>query len=67
LSWNIQVPANSKAVVYLPAYNTGQVTEGGKTLSGSQVIQVLENQTDQVVLEIGSGVYSFLIKSPTIK
>lgn len=61
LSWNIVVPANSSAVVYLPASDVNAIREGAKALSGNSGILVKDPVNGRVVVEIGSGEYNFVI------
>jgi alpha-L-rhamnosidase len=60
--WNISVPANTKAVVYIPATNKKQITENGKSISGTQGVKFLRNETSRIVFEVGSGEYKFRVK-----
>lgn len=61
LTWNIVVPANSSAVVHLPASDMNAVKEGGKLLTGNNAILVKDPVKGRVVVEIGSGEYSFIV------
>jgi alpha-L-rhamnosidase len=61
-SWNISIPANTKAVVYLPAASVNDVAEGGKNISTVDGIRFLRTEGDRTVVEIGSGNYSFTTK-----
>lgn len=60
--WNITVPANSKAVISIPAKDKKQITESGKKVSATQGIKFLRNETGRVVFEVGSGDYEFKVK-----
>ena len=63
LKWNITVPANSRAIVYIPAKSKDDVQEGGKRTSTEEGIQFLKIENGQAVFEIGSGSYSFNVKN----
>lgn len=54
-NWNIEIPANAAATVYIPA---GDITENGKPLNTSE-IKFLNTEGAYAVYEIGSGSYSF--------
>lgn len=57
-TWNIAIPANTTAVVYIPARSAEAVKEGGKKIS-SRAIRFLRMEGDRAVFELGSGNYSF--------
>jgi alpha-L-rhamnosidase len=61
LMLDIRVPANTTATIHLPAGKGASVTEGGKALSGIKGIKILTSSENEVVVEVGSGVYSFFI------
>jgi alpha-L-rhamnosidase len=64
LTWDIDVPINTKAIVYLPA---GNITEGGNETSKSEGLHFLKNENGNSIFEIESGRYSFTIHSPAVK
>lgn len=66
LIWNIQVPANAKAVLYIPADSMDDIKEGGKAANKSESIHFLKMEKRNAVVEIGSGRYSFIVKSSAI-
>jgi alpha-L-rhamnosidase len=57
LLWDITVPPNTTATVYLPAADAAAVTESGQPLESVPEIQVVGRQGDYVVLEVASGRY----------
>ena len=57
--WNVSVPGNTRATLYIPATDKKQVTENGKKLSSIQGIKFLKNEANFVVFEVGSGNYTF--------
>jgi alpha-L-rhamnosidase len=63
LLFDVSIPANSKAVVYVPAASAKAVTESGKKLHGRAGLKVLREEAGYVVLEAGSGNYKFSINS----
>lgn len=58
LNWNISVPGNTTAVVYIPA-KENEVKENLKTASSSEGIRFLKMDAGNAVFEVGSGNYSF--------
>jgi alpha-L-rhamnosidase len=62
LTWNITVPANTKAIVYVPAASANKVTEGGKDASTANGVRFMRMDGDRAVFEVGSGDYSFSTK-----
>jgi len=66
LIWNIRVPANTKAVVYIPADSMDDIKEGDKAADKAESIHFLKVEKRNVVVEIGSGIYSFIVKSSVI-
>ena len=61
-SWDIEVPANTTATVYVPATGLSAVTEGGKPVEGRDGVKLARVEGDRVVLEVGAGKYSFRAK-----
>ena len=59
-TWNITVPGNTKAVVYIPAKDAKDVKEGGKKLAGAPGVRFLRMEGGRAVVEIGAGEYAFV-------
>lgn len=59
LSWNISVPGNTTAIIYVPARSEKDVRESGKATSSADGVKFLHLEGDRAVFEIGSGEYSF--------
>jgi hypothetical protein len=59
LAWNISVPANTTATVYVPAAQEDDVLEEGKKASRSKGVKFLRKEGNRVVFEVQSGTYSF--------
>lgn len=57
--YDIAVPANTTATLWIPAAKAAQVTEGGKTASKVKGIKFLRQEGDKAVFTIGSGTYKF--------
>jgi alpha-L-rhamnosidase len=63
-SWNILVPPNATATVYVPSKRQEEVTESGKPAASSAGVRFLRMENDSTVYEIGSGSYSFASPEP---
>ncbi|GAB6395129.1 MAG: alpha-L-rhamnosidase [Bacteroidales bacterium] len=57
--WNIAVPANATAVVYIPTADKESITEGGANIASVKDIRFIETKDGYAVFEIGSGNYRF--------
>lgn len=53
------VPANTTATVYVPARETGRVTEGGRPAAQAAGVAFLRREGDRDVFSIQSGTYEF--------
>ena len=62
LTWNITVPVNIKALVYIPASTVNQVFESGTEVSRSQDVKFIKKEGDRIVFQVGSGNYEFIVK-----
>lgn len=60
---SLTVPANAKALVYLPAKSARQVKERSKDLAGHPDLKIRGRSGDRLVLEVGSGQYDFSVNS----
>jgi alpha-L-rhamnosidase len=59
LVFEIIVPANTRAEVYIPTQVGGAVTEGGKPVVSRLGIKLLRNEQGIAVFEVASGRYHF--------
>jgi alpha-L-rhamnosidase len=59
LQLDIEIPANTRATVYIPARSIEDISESGKTLSMSKDIQLLGEENNFVQVALGSGFYHF--------
>ena len=57
--WNVTVPPNATATVYVPARDQALVIEGGHPASAARGVKYLRSETGAAVYEIGSGSYRF--------
>lgn len=58
-SWQVTIPPNTQATLYLPAKTAAAIREGGKALKKHPGIHVVGREEDRVMLTIGSGTYHF--------
>ncbi len=58
--WDIEVPVNTKATIWLPNEKASATTESGKKLQEVQGLQVLRKEKGYLVCKIGSGNYQFV-------
>jgi alpha-L-rhamnosidase len=57
--WNVAVPPNTTATVYVPANDANSVMEGGKPMGQAEGVLFLRMDSGAAVLEVGSGMYAF--------
>ncbi|PWS28810.1 alpha-rhamnosidase [Pedobacter yonginense] len=58
-NWEITVPPNTTAIVYIPANNKGDVSEKIRSVKDLKFIKMENNRA---IYELGSGNYSFLVE-----
>ena len=58
-SWDITIPVNSSAIVYLPAKSEININESGKKIQDVVGVHFLKMDGDHAIFEIGSGNYHF--------
>jgi len=57
--WNITVPPNTTATVYVPARDLARVTEGGRAVNSAQQVKLLRMEENHALFAVGSGTYQF--------
>ena len=62
LQMDVEIPANTTATIYVPAANADAVTESGKSLSTVPGKKINGGEKGYVIIETGSGKYSFVVK-----
>jgi alpha-L-rhamnosidase len=62
--WNVTVPANTTATVYVPSSDIASVTESGSPAGDAPGIKYLRMEAGAAVYEIGSGSYHFRSTMP---
>jgi alpha-L-rhamnosidase len=59
LDYEVTLPANTTATLYLPASRLEGVFEDGKPLAKVRGVKVLGFENQRAILELGSGSYRF--------
>ncbi len=59
MSFDVTIPCNTTATIYIPAGSAEEVKEGSASLSKAGGIKVSGKDGDYVVVEVGSGGYHF--------
>ncbi|MEI7025561.1 alpha-L-rhamnosidase [Paenibacillus sp. y28] len=60
MAYNVAIPVNCTAEVWIPAASAGQITEGGLALAEAKGIEAVRQEEGSTVLRLGSGEYRFL-------
>lgn len=63
VTMNVSIPANTMALVYVPAKSVSEIKEGGSAISGLKDIQVVAENDGKIVLKVHPGNYSFSVNS----
>jgi alpha-L-rhamnosidase len=58
-TWDVRVPVNSTATLYVPAVKAGDVTESGKPILNVQGVKFKTMEGNCAVLEVSSGAFHF--------
>lgn len=61
-SWNITIPGNSKAMIFIPANAKSDVTENGEKATNANGIKFLRMEQGRAIFEVKSGEYFFKSK-----
>ena len=61
LFFDVAVPANTRATVFIPATTVNSVREDGQVLSTHKSVQVEGTEEGYVVVKLGSGKYNFTV------
>jgi len=59
-SLHVEIPANTRATVYLPTTHLKSVTESGRLIAKAPSVRSLRQENDRAVYGTGSGVYQFV-------
>jgi len=61
--WQVAVPPNTSAVLYIPAESEDAVRENGDRLSRAYGVRVIGVKDGRLAVEVGSGRYDFWVKA----
>ncbi|HEX5171692.1 MAG TPA: family 78 glycoside hydrolase catalytic domain [Cyclobacteriaceae bacterium] len=61
--FDVSVPPNTTARVFVPAATLNDVIESGKVLSSANDIKVVGSENGYVVVDVGSGNYKFMVNN----
>jgi alpha-L-rhamnosidase len=61
LLFDVTVPANTTAVVAIPAHAAADITEGGHQLAKAEGVKFLRMDGSNALLSVGSGKYAFAV------
>jgi alpha-L-rhamnosidase len=59
LTLDVSIPANTQAKVFIPSSKPSSIKEGKLRLNKVDGIKILESGEEEVVVQIGSGDYTF--------
>ena len=58
--WEIQIPVNTTATVYIPTGDIRSIRESGRPVDQAEGVEFLRVEADRSVFKVGSGRYAFL-------
>jgi alpha-L-rhamnosidase len=61
LEWNIELPVNTSAKIYIPVKDIGRLWESGKRIRDAEGVRFIKMDGETALLEIGSGEYKFMV------
>jgi len=62
IKFEVKIPVNSTATIYLPAKDRRRVTEDGDPLQEAEGVKYVGKQEGRVVVKVGAGEYEFEIE-----
>ena len=62
IEWNISIPANTSARIFIPASSIEDVTASGKSLPKADDVQIIGWRDGTMIVEVPSGEYQFKSK-----
>ena len=58
-TWQISIPANTSATVYVPVKDGGTITESGKSTAARTGVRFLRTENGRAIYDVASGNYDF--------
>lgn len=65
LELNVTIPANTTAVIYIPANTNDSIISDGKNIIKNKTLKYIGRQGNKALVAVGSGNYTFVVKSGT--
>ncbi len=65
--WEISIPANTTATVYVPAISENDVREGNSPASESECVKFIRLQDNRAAFQVESGQYAFVSENFELK
>ncbi len=62
ITMQVEIPANTRATIYIPGSDVNKITEHGSVLSSSKSFKIRGQEEGYTVVETGSGKYAFVVK-----
>ncbi|TCO19900.1 alpha-L-rhamnosidase [Pedobacter psychrotolerans] len=59
LKWNVTIPPNTTAMIYIPARNKNEVSE---QLASAKDLKYIKMENGRAIYEVGSGDYAFVVE-----
>ncbi len=60
LTYTAKVPANTTAILYLPAPSEKEITESGKDIANAEGVSFIKYEDNKAIFELKSGEYTFV-------
>lgn len=61
LRLDLEIPANTSATVYIPAADEKNISEANMPIRNTPAIRIKGREQDNIMLELGAGIYHFRI------
>ncbi len=62
VEYSITIPVNTRAKIYLPTSDPGNIKQGNKSLAKQDGIEIIESTSSETIVGVGSGTYTFLVR-----
>lgn len=62
-SWNVTIPPNTTATIYVPAAEVTDITESGRSVKRAEGVKFLRMDNHRAVFRLDSGTYEFVSKN----
>jgi len=64
LQWDVEIPANVTALVYLPTTQPADIREGGRPAAEAEGVKLVRQEQGSALFAVGSGRYRFDTPAP---